>query len=170
MITTIVGDITKMDTVSAIVNAANHSLLGGDGVDGAIHKAAGPRLLEECKTLGGLETGEAKITKAYDLPCKNIIHTVGPVWHGGDKEEAKLLESCYIKALDLAKENKIRSIAFPSISTGAYGYPVQEAAKVAIKAVKNYLSMNPKAFDVVLWVLYDKPTKMIYDMELQRLS
>ena len=170
MITTIVGDITKMDTVSAIVNAANHSLLGGDGVDGAIHKAAGPRLLEECKTLGGLETGEAKITKAYDLPCKNIIHTVGPVWHGGKKEEANLLKSCYKKALDLAKENKIRSIAFPSISTGAYGYPVQEAAKVAIKAVKNYLSMNPKAFDVVLWVLYDKPTKMIYDMELQRLS
>lgn len=170
MITTILGDITKMDTVSAIVNAANHSLLGGDGVDGAIHKAAGPRLLEECKTLGGLETGEAKITKAYNLPCKNIIHTVGPVWNRGDQEEAKLLASCYIRSLDLAKKNKIRSIAFPSISTGAYGYPVQEAAKVAVKTVTDYLNKNPKAFDVVVWVLYDKPTKMIYDMELQRLN
>lgn len=170
MITTMLGDITKMDTVSAIVNAANHSLLGGGGVDGAIHKAAGPRLLEECKTLGGLETGEAKITKAYNLPCKNMIHTVGPVWNGGDQEEAKLLASCYIKSLDLAKENKIRSIAFPSISTGAYGYPVQEAAKVAVKTVTDYLNKNPKAFDVVLWVLYDRATKMIYDMELQRLN
>lgn len=170
MITTILGDITKMDTVSAIVNAANHSLLGGDGVDGAIHKAAGPRLLEECKTLGGLKTGEAKITKAYNLPCKNIIHTVGPVWNGGEKEEAKQLASCYISSLNLAKENQIRSIAFPSISTGAYGYPVQEAAKVAVKTVIDYLNKNPKAFDVVLWVLYDRPTKMIYDMELQRLN
>lgn len=170
MIATILGDITKMDTVSAIVNAANQSLLGGDGVDGAIHEAAGPRLLEECKTLGGLKTGEAKITKAYNLPCKNIIHTVGPVWNGGDREEAKLLASCYIKSLDLAKKNKIRSIAFPSISTGAYGYPVQEAAKVAVKTVTDYLNKNPKAFDVVLWVLHDRPTKMIYDMELQRVN
>lgn len=170
MITTILGDITKIDTVSAIVNAASHSLLGGGGVDGAIHKAAGPSLLEECRALNGCETGEAKITKAYQLPCENIIHTVGPIWEGGNHNEADLLASCYEKSLELAKKNKIRSIAFPSISTGAFGYPVQEAAKVAVKTVKSYIDKHSEDFDVVLWVLFNKPTKMIYDMELERLK
>jgi O-acetyl-ADP-ribose deacetylase len=170
MITTILGDITKIETVSVIVNAANHSLLGGGGVDGAIHKAAGPSLLEECRTLNGCETGEAKITKAYQLPYKNIIHTVGPIWQGGNHNEAEALASCYEKSLELARKNKIRSIAFPSISTGEFRYPVQEAAKVAVKTVKNYLDKHSEDFDAVLWVFIDRPTKMIYDMELQRLQ
>lgn len=154
------GDITKLK-VDAIVNAANKSLLGGGGVDGAIHSAAGPLLLKECRTLGGCETGQAKITKGYNLPAKYVIHTVGPVWHDGNKNEDELLSNCYKNSLMLAVDHKLKSIAFPSISTGAYGFPFERAAKIAVKAVQNFLEEN-KMIGKVVFVCFGKDALEIY--------
>lgn len=167
VIRTVQGDITKIDTVTAIVNAANNSLLGGGGVDGAIHRAAGRELLEECRTLHGCETGEAKITGAYRLPCDYVIHTVGPVWRGGNHREAALLANCYGNSLQLAEDRGIRTIAFPSISTGVYSYPLEQAAGVAVQTVKEYVSGHPDAFDEIVWVLFDAGTKAAYEAALE---
>lgn len=153
-------DITKLK-VDAIVNAANTSLLGGGGVDGAIHRAAGPQLLEECKKLGGCPTGQAKITKGYNLPAKFVIHTVGPIWRGGKNNEDELLANCYRNSLRIAVENNIKTIAFPSISTGAYRFPLERASKIALNTVKEFLKKN-HTIEKVIFCCFDENTFNIY--------
>ena len=167
-IQTIQGDITKITNVEAIVNAANNSLLGGGGVDGAIHRAAGSELLKECRTLHGCETGEAKITGAYNLPCKYVIHTVGPIWRGGNRGEAKLLANAYRNSLKVAVDHGIRSIAFPSISTGVYSYPLEQAAEIAVKTVMEFCEMHKDQIDTVYFVLFDANTLRAYDHAISR--
>lgn len=154
------GDITK-EHVDAIVNAANTTLLGGGGVDGAIHRAAGPELLEECKRIGGCPTGEARITKGYKLPAKYVIHAVGPIWHGGTSGEDRLLASAYLNSLKLAVEYGIRTISFPSISTGAYRFPVEKAARIALCTVKEFLDSN-QSIERVRFVCFDDRTMQAY--------
>ena len=158
------SDITTL-AVDVIVNAANRSLLGGGGVDGSIHRAAGPELLAACKDLKGCETGQAKITQAFKLPSKFVIHTVGPVWTGGEKNEASLLSSCYTRSLSLACDHELATIAFPAISTGAYGYPLMKATQIAVKSVANWQSVYPKN---VIFCCFDNQTLNIYEEILQR--
>ncbi|HEX7829132.1 MAG TPA: O-acetyl-ADP-ribose deacetylase [Thermoanaerobaculia bacterium] len=159
------GDITKLD-VDAIVNAANSSLLGGGGVDGAIHRAAGPELVHECRLLGGCPTGEARITRGYRLPARRIIHTVGPVWRGGDNREPELLASCYRSSLQLAIDNGLRTIAFPAISCGIYGYPIDQATHIAVTEVQTFLDEHPDAIDRVLFVCFGDEVYSAYEREL----
>lgn len=160
------GDITKLK-VDAIVNAANRTLLGGGGVDGAIHRAAGKELLAECRTLNGCETGQSKITKGYNLPAKYVIHTVGPVWYGGNKNEPGLLKSCYTTALNLAKENNIKTIAFPAISCGVYHFPIDKACKIAYDTVREFINKNDCLEKVIFIDINDRIIE-IYNKLLKR--
>ena len=154
------GDITKMD-VDAIVNAANRSLLGGGGVDGAIHRAAGPELLAACRKLNGCDTGDARITEGFDLPARYVIHAVGPVWTGGGNNERELLAGCYRRSLELSVEKGLKRIAFPNISTGVYGFPKKEAARIAIETVRSFLE-NEKSVEEVIFVVFDSDNEAIY--------
>jgi O-acetyl-ADP-ribose deacetylase len=162
------GDITKLK-VDAIVNAANTSLLGGGGVDGAIHRTAGPELLEFNRKLGGCQTGEAKISPGFKLPAKFIIHTVGPVWNGGKNNEDNLLSNCYKNSLKLAEENKIRTIAFPAISTGIYSFPLERATKIAVNEVKKFVEKN-ESIEKVIFVCFDEETFDVYERIVNDLS
>jgi O-acetyl-ADP-ribose deacetylase (regulator of RNase III) len=161
------GDITKLD-VDAIVNAANKSLLGGGGVDGAIHRAAGPRLLDECRTLGGCPTGEARMTGGYNLTARFVIHTVGPVYSGKPRD-SQLLSNCYANSLKLAAEKKVKSIAFPAISCGVYGYPIDQACKIAVDTTCNFLKSNP-ALEKVIFILFSDADRNVYSDYIQSLS
>ena len=154
----VVGDITKL-AVDAIVNAANRSLLGGGGVDGAIHRAAGPGLFDECRTLGGCDTGDAKITGGYGLPAAHVIHAVGPIWSGGDADEDRLLASCYRRSLEVAVENELGTIAFPAISTGVYGFPVERAAQIALRTVFSFLRTSSNIDQVTFCCFSEESAK-----------
>lgn len=162
MLKTHLGDITKL-SVDAVVNAANASLLGGGGVDGAIHRAAGPELLDECRTLGGCMTGRAKITRGYNLKAKFVIHTVGPVWHGGSEHEPDLLASCYRESLRVGAEYGVRTIAFPCISTGVYGYPPEQAARVAIRSVRSTLTELAHEFREIIFCCFSNTDLSHYE-------
>jgi O-acetyl-ADP-ribose deacetylase (regulator of RNase III) len=159
-VSVVLGDITQQQ-VDAIVNAANTSLLGGGGVDGAIHRAGGPELLRECRSLGGCETGQAKVTKGYGLRAKYVIHAVGPVWRGGKAREDELLRNCYRNSLTLAEQHDVKSIAFPSISTGAYGFPIRRAAQIATSTVREYLN-GPTKIEEAIFVCFSRSDYNIY--------
>jgi O-acetyl-ADP-ribose deacetylase (regulator of RNase III) len=169
MLRVIVADITTLD-VDAIVNAANESLLGGGGVDGAIHRAAGPELLEECRSISGCPTGEARITRGYRLPARHVIHTVGPVWRGGDAGEAKLLASAYRSSLELAAAHALRSVAFPAISTGIYGFPADQAATIAVTTVSGIAAKQRDAFDEIVFCCFSDASAAHHESALDALD